>query len=91
VTVSGGKHINVNVKAQRGKKDTPVYLATASNNRMIKRGADWKVILSDTTERRHWLTDGASALLHLLGAWLSEGHKDKPPEGIEGLLRQATD
>ncbi|KAK4965765.1 hypothetical protein LTR42_011778 [Elasticomyces elasticus] len=56
----------------RGKKDIPAAL---SNQRIyedqVSSASQWNVLLYDTYERKGWLVDGASALVHLSKAWLS--------------------
>ncbi|KAF2764695.1 hypothetical protein EJ03DRAFT_262861, partial [Teratosphaeria nubilosa] len=64
------KFVPLSLKIQRGRKDTPEYLQPGKYPQMIDHAMRWKVLLSDTRFRRHWLIDGASALLHLIRAWL---------------------
>ncbi|KAM0721977.1 hypothetical protein Q7P37_002903 [Cladosporium fusiforme] len=71
ITISGGKYVSVGVRIMRGLKDTPEFLDIEDYVKNIEESAKWKVILSDTKSRQHWLADGASTILHLCRAYLS--------------------
>ncbi|KAK5715949.1 hypothetical protein LTR15_009774 [Elasticomyces elasticus] len=64
--------VGVGATMVRGKKDIPAAL---SNQRIyedqVSSASQWNVLLYDTYERKGWLVDGASALVHLSKAWLS--------------------
>jgi hypothetical protein len=58
--VSGGTSIT------RGNKDTPIYLHRGGPYQQeIHSACNMNVVLYDTDDRRGWLVDGASALLHI--------------------------
>jgi hypothetical protein len=45
-----------------------------------------EVILSDSDTRQHWLADGASVILHLCRAWLSQPHLGYAPGDVADKL-----
>jgi hypothetical protein len=56
----------------RGNQDTPIYLSRGGPYAQeIHFARNMKVILYDVRDRRGWLVDGASALLHLTRTQLS--------------------
>lgn len=69
VSISGGKIITVGISATIGKKDKPVR---AAKNSDYHKQLEWIeqrfVVLYDGHDRRAWLIDGLSALLHLVRA-----------------------
>ncbi|KAH6871521.1 hypothetical protein B0T10DRAFT_260746 [Thelonectria olida] len=70
--ISGGKYITPSVTFARGKR-IPALKFAHDNGDLIGR-MEWlatkHVILHDTSDRRAWLVDGPSALLHLVRASL---------------------
>lgn len=66
----------------RGDKDTPEYLKSEDYVKNMDQATRMKVILSDTDTQQHWLSDGASVVLHLCRAWLSKKHTRYAPEGV---------
>ncbi|KAK3628387.1 hypothetical protein LTR56_018655 [Elasticomyces elasticus] len=72
INLTVSKIIGAGATMVRGKKDIPAAL---SNQRIyedqVSAASQWNVLLYDTYERRGWLVDGASALVHLSMAWLS--------------------
>jgi hypothetical protein len=72
VSISAGKIINAGVTFARGVKDTPLYLSHAgAYEQEIHHAGAMNVVLYDMRDRRGWLIDGASALLHLTCTQLS--------------------
>lgn len=68
-TLGGGKFITLNFGFSKGNKDTPVYMKRAGilgySQSVYYASQEIHVVLHDTEDRRAWLLDGASALLHL--------------------------
>lgn len=72
MSISAGKIINAGVTFARGVKDTPLYLSRAgAYEQEIHHSGSIYVVLYDAKDRRGWLVDGASALLHLTCTQLS--------------------
>jgi hypothetical protein len=71
-SISGGKVINVGVTVGRGRKDESLHIGVRDwYKMMVHQAARRNVILYDARDRQAWLTDAASALLHLSRAQLS--------------------
>lgn len=71
VTITGGQYITGGASIIVGKKDKAVHIKARDDYIMqLKWIAKKCVILYDTHDRRAWLVDGASALLHLVRASL---------------------
>ena len=69
VTIAGGKFITASVTAAIGKRDRGIL--TKSRDSYLSQlmwVADRHILLFDVNDRRAWLVDGASALLHLVRA-----------------------
>jgi hypothetical protein len=81
-TLTAGKLVGVNAKFQRGNKDKPEWLKTENYIKSVEEAARFKVILSDSDTKQHWLADGCSVILHLTRAWLSGKYARNAPEGI---------
>lgn len=66
VNITVSKIVGVGMTLTRGKKDIPPAL---TGNRayalQVSAASDWHVIMHDTYDRRAWLLDGASALVHI--------------------------
>ncbi|KAK5994856.1 hypothetical protein PT974_03242 [Cladobotryum mycophilum] len=75
--ISGGQHIGGGMTFARGKKLRPVKISRSKDDIIgrIEWLAEKHVILHDTSERRAWLVDGPSALLHLVRASLSSDNQ----------------
>lgn len=72
VTISGGKYIVGGATFRKGIKDTPIHLKRSGPYAQeINFARSIHVVLYDTKDRRGWLVDGASALLHLSRSQLS--------------------
>jgi hypothetical protein len=50
-----------------------------------------EVILSDSATRQHWLADGASVILHICRAWLSQPHPGYAPGDVADKLWSSQD
>jgi hypothetical protein len=87
-TLTAGKFVGVNAKFQRGNKDKPEMLRTENYVKNVEEAARFKVILSDSDTKQHWLADGCSVILHLTRAWLSGRYARNAPEGI--VIESAT-
>ncbi|MCJ1461181.1 hypothetical protein MMC28_011563 [Mycoblastus sanguinarius] len=69
LSISGGKFITGGVSFAIGKKDKPVHLKSRDDYiRLLGYMGKKYVVLFDQNNRRAWLVDGLSALLHLLRA-----------------------
>src|SRR5580700_10714662 len=65
-SIALGNYITGGVSFARGNKDTPIYLRRGGPyEQEIHFASRIKVVLYDVGDRRGWLVDGASALLHL--------------------------
>lgn len=77
VSISGGKFISGGLSFSIGKKDKPVHIKARDDYVMQLRWIAKKyVVLYDVNERRAWLVDGVSALLHLVRASLKQEQGD---------------
>lgn len=69
VTISGGKFISAAASVAIGKKDKPARASkTADYDRQLKWVERRFVVFYDWKDRRAWLLDGLTALLHLVRA-----------------------
>lgn len=72
LTISGGKFITGGATFAKGNKDTPIYLSRGGPYlQEIHFARNINVVLYDIKDRRGWLVDGASALLHIVRTQLS--------------------
>ncbi|KAK0717673.1 hypothetical protein B0T26DRAFT_645268, partial [Lasiosphaeria miniovina] len=77
VSIVGGMFITAEVSCLLGKKDKPIHIRSRDDYIMrLKWIAQKFVVLYDTQERRAWLVDGVSALLHLVRASLKHDQGD---------------
>ncbi|KAK6857894.1 hypothetical protein PG995_005593 [Apiospora arundinis] len=77
VSITGGQFITGGVSCILGKKDKPVHVRIRDDYTMrLKWIAKKFVVFYDTTERRAWLFNGISALLHLVRASLKQDSTD---------------
>jgi len=90
VNFTAGKYLTLSSKVSRGIKDTPEYLASDDYLQNMDAAARMGVILSDAATWQHWLTDGASAVLHLCRAWLSMPHAGYVPDDSSPRLWSPT-
>jgi hypothetical protein len=88
-TLTAGKFVGVNAKLQRGTKDKPEWLRTENYVKNVEEAARFKVILSDSDTKQHWLADGCSVILHLFRAWLSGRYARNAPRGVVGKIQSA--
>lgn len=71
ITISGGKYISAGISCAIGKKDKPVHFKAREDYMTQLKWLEKKfVVLYDLVDRRGWLVDGVSALLHLVRASL---------------------
>jgi hypothetical protein len=72
VSITAGKFITGGATFAKGNKDTPIYLSRGGPYlQEIHFARNINVVLYDTKDRRGWLVDGASALLHIVRTQLS--------------------
>ncbi|KAK3312310.1 hypothetical protein B0H66DRAFT_608585 [Apodospora peruviana] len=72
VTISGGKLLNVGVNIAVGLKDKSLRLGSLDGyGQQVRWFDDKHFLFYDVGDRRAWLVDGSSALLHLLRATLA--------------------
>lgn len=90
VNFTAGKYLTLSSKVSRGIKDTPEYLASDDYVQDMEAATQTSVIISDATTCQHWLTDGASIVLHLGRAWLSKPHASYSPEGLSNKIWSPT-
>ncbi|KAL2864224.1 5'-methylthioadenosine/S-adenosylhomocysteine nucleosidase family protein [Aspergillus lucknowensis] len=89
VSITRGKLITGSISAVIGLKDKPLHLPVDSYVAQILWIAKKYVTLYDVADRRAWLVDGASTLLHLVRASLRENQTDDaydsflPPSLVE--------
>jgi hypothetical protein len=74
----------------RGLKDTPEFLKHEDYVKNIEESSRWKVILSDTRTRQHWLADGASTILHLCRAYISGKYTEADLQNVVGDIWSPT-
>ncbi|KAH8122267.1 hypothetical protein LI328DRAFT_157702 [Trichoderma asperelloides] len=76
VSVSEGKMILNGPMFNIGARDTPVYISRKGNIRRLKWISTKFILLWDERDKRGWLINGTSALLHLVRAFLSHAKED---------------
>ena len=77
ITISGGSFVNINSEFVIGKKEKPICSNIHNGYKSrLKFIAQQYVLLYDVNDRRAWLVDGLSALLHLVRASLEHDEKD---------------
>ncbi|KAK8045930.1 hypothetical protein PG996_013994, partial [Apiospora saccharicola] len=77
VSIVGGQFITGGVSCVIGKKDKAVHVRSRDDYTMRLKWISKKfVVLYDVVERRAWLVDGVSALLHLVRASLERDSTD---------------
>ena len=78
ITVSGGQFISAGASFLVGRKDKPIYIRARDDYISQLRWLSKKfVILYDVGDRRAWMIDGVSALLHLVRASLRHDQDDE--------------
>lgn len=77
ITITGGSYITAGVSCVLGKRDKAVHTRARDDYTMrLKWIAKKFVVLHDVRDRRAWLVDGTSALLHLVRASLKHDASD---------------
>lgn len=77
VTIVGGMFVTGGVSCVLGKKDKPVHIRGRNDYIMRLRWISKKyVVLYDVPDRRSWMVDGVSTLLHLAKASLHHDEND---------------
>jgi hypothetical protein len=77
VTISGGQFISAGASFLVGKKDNPILIRARDDYLSKLRWMSKKsVVLYDVGDRRAWMVDGVSALLHLVRASLKHNQED---------------
>jgi len=77
VSISGGDPVSIGTSFVIGKKDRPLFgCAQIGYRSRLRFIAKQYVVLYDLEEKRAWLVDGLSALLHLVRASLEHDSKD---------------
>jgi hypothetical protein len=76
VSISAGKIVSASVSGAISKKDKPARAAKATDyHKQIEWAEEQFVVFYDCQDRRTWLIDGLSALLHLVRARLAHRRK----------------
>jgi hypothetical protein len=71
LSITGGKFLNVGGAAILLRKDSRLARVTPGDFEFrLSEVKEWKVLFYGQDDKRAWLVDGASALLHLSIAWL---------------------
>ncbi|KAF2797791.1 hypothetical protein K505DRAFT_322311 [Melanomma pulvis-pyrius CBS 109.77] len=83
VVISGGQFVTLGASFVVGKKDKPVFIKARDDYLSQLRWISQKfVILYDVDDRRAWMIDGCSALLHLVRASLEHNRDDEFAESF---------
>ena len=77
ITISGGQFITGGASFCLGNRDTPVHISRNGYVPKLKWISKKFVVLWDEEDKRGWLVNGTSALLHLLRASLEHDSSDK--------------
>jgi hypothetical protein len=89
LSINGGKFLTVGTTFNIGRKDIAPALKSSearAYDSQIQDASNMTVLLYSTRDRRGWLLDGASALVHLSRAWLtSKSAEHKNPEALRRL------
>ncbi|KAI9685935.1 MAG: hypothetical protein M1822_004213 [Bathelium mastoideum] len=76
VSISGGKLITGGMTFAIAVKDVPPHLIRDGYIPKLRWIATKYVVLWDDADKRGWLVNGTSALLHLVRAWLEHSSRD---------------
>lgn len=79
MTIAGGKFITAGMTAAIGKRDKGIIINARENYlTQLMWAANQYVLLFDVNDRRGWLVDGASTLLHLVRSSIKyiQNHKE---------------
>lgn len=78
VTISGGKFINAGISCALGLKDKPIHIDHGDDFcGILENISNRCFVFYDVDDRRAWLLDGASTVLHLLRASIKHIQYDK--------------
>jgi len=77
ISITGGKLITGGATFAMGIKDTPVHVSQKDYVSKLQWISKKYVVMWDEEEKRGWLVNGTSALLHLLRASLEYNRTDK--------------
>lgn len=77
VSLSGGKIISAGASIAIGLKDLPAHLTIKGYINKLKSIDEKYVVMWDEADKRGWLVNGTSALLHLVRASLHHSSQDK--------------
>ncbi|KAH6632434.1 hypothetical protein F5144DRAFT_490121, partial [Chaetomium tenue] len=72
LTLSGGQFVVGGCQFAIGKKDQPIHFSKESYIRKLQWARQRYVVLWDEEDKRGWLVNGTSALLHMLRASLEQ-------------------
>lgn len=89
VSITRGTLITGSVSAAIGLKDKPSHLQADRYTAQIRWIAKKYVTLYDVADRRAWLVDGASTLLHLVRASLRDNEADAQDSFLSPSLAEA--
>jgi hypothetical protein len=90
MTFGFSQYIAANATIGRGRSHHGVFhQSTPPYKRMIRQAKMSQIVLYDTRERRAWLTDGATALLHLLCCKLAaQKSLESPYSNLQDVTQQ---
>ncbi|CAN9201287.1 unnamed protein product [Alternaria alternata] len=71
VTISVSRIVGVSGSVVRGNRDKPEYFKYSALRQQLESARAWFIVLYDPSTRRGWLTDGTSALLHMVRTQLA--------------------
>lgn len=94
LSINGGKFLTVGATFTIGKKDLAPALKTSEARvyeNHIRDAGNMTVLLYSSLDRRSWLLDGASALVHLARAWLTSREAEHGTSGATGKLNYIAD
>ncbi|KAJ2903628.1 hypothetical protein MKZ38_009571 [Zalerion maritima] len=74
--IEAGTDVVGGLRISLGKKDKPILVGVGTYQERLRRISERAVVYCDVHDRRVWLTDGDSALLHLVRAAIRENQKD---------------
>lgn len=77
VSIAGGKYVTGGAAFAMGIRDTPIHVSQNSYVSKLQWISKKSVVMWDEEEKRGWLVNGTSALLHLLRASLEYNRTDK--------------
>ena len=71
MSLAGGKYFTVGLTFTLGRKDTRTSISPAGNfESLLNMTENWKVLMYGSKDRRAWLVDGHTALLHISVAYM---------------------